>query len=419
MDRDTILKVLAESEALLEGHFELRSGLHSNRYFQCAKLLRFPRQAEKLCVALVEKLRATVGDDLKADGVISPAMVGILVGHEIARAKGIPGFSAQLFPVFSPTAEFPGIVFPDLPLGRFYRRVTHEVIHQTFWQGSRLLYERVRRSNPHLPRLTRWPFRSGTDRPLPILYAFSPQVVPRPHDWRDDAHVTGYWFSEDSGDWRPPERLVAFLLAGPPPVCVGFGSTVTQDRDRLAGVVFEALERSQQRAVVVGGGLGSMSSSDTLFQLDYAPYGWLFLKAAAVVHHGGAGTTGQGLRAGVPNVVVPFTSDQPFWGRRVHRLGAGPVPLAAASLSADRLAEAIVVATRDEQMRRRAQAIGQAIRAEDGVQQWSVSLDGSVYSQPVIYGDYLLVSPHNAKTKLLALDPDSGAERWTYPRQEE
>jgi len=290
-----------------------------------------------------------------------------MVGHEIARAKGIPGFSAQLFPVFSPTAEFPGIVFPDLPLGRFYRRVTHEVIHQTFWQGSRLLYERVRRSNPHLPRLTRWPFRSGTDRPLPILYAFSPQVVPRPHDWRDDAHVTGYWFSEDSGDWRPPERLVAFLLAGPPPVCVGFGSTVTQDRDRLAGVVFEALERSQQRAVVVGGGLGSMSSSDTLFQLDYAPYGWLFLKAAAVVHHGGAGTTGQGLRAGVPNVVVPFTSDQPFWGRRVHRLGAGPVPLAAASLSADRLAEAIVVATRDEQMRRRAQAIGQAIRAEDGV----------------------------------------------------
>ena len=88
MNEKDILKVLEETGALLSGHFELRSGLHSNRFFQCANVLRYPRIAGRLCDELVTRLNATL-DVGKVDGVISPALGGILVGHEVARAMDV------------------------------------------------------------------------------------------------------------------------------------------------------------------------------------------------------------------------------------------------------------------------------------------------------------------------------------------
>ena len=85
------------------------------------------------------------------------------------------------------------------------------------------------------------------------------------------------------------------------------------------------------------------------------------------MQHGGAGTTAEGLRAGVPNVIVPFLFDQPFWGARVKALGLGPEPIPQKKLTADRLADAIRIAVTDPVMRQRASSCGQGIRAEDGV----------------------------------------------------
>lgn len=85
MTEQEILKIFADTGALLEGHFELRSKLHSDRYFQCANVLRYPRIAARLCDELVAKMKAAC-DIGPIDGVISPAVGGILVGHEVARA---------------------------------------------------------------------------------------------------------------------------------------------------------------------------------------------------------------------------------------------------------------------------------------------------------------------------------------------
>ena len=92
-----------------------------------------------------------------------------------------------------------------------------------------------------------------------------------------------------------------------------------------------------------------------------------FRASAAVVHHGGAGTTAAGLRAGVPSIVVPFFGDQLFWGQRVAALGAGPQPIPRKRLTATRLAKAIEQALTDERMRRDAAELGAKIRAEDGI----------------------------------------------------
>jgi orotate phosphoribosyltransferase len=95
MDQKEILAILRDSEALLDGHFELRSGLHSDRYFQCANVLRYPRLAARLCDELVAIVKQNTKGKMKVDGVISPAMGGIIVGHEVARAFDVKCIFAE------------------------------------------------------------------------------------------------------------------------------------------------------------------------------------------------------------------------------------------------------------------------------------------------------------------------------------
>ena len=101
--------------------------------------------------------------------------------------------------------------------------------------------------------------------------------------------------------------------------------------------------------------------------VDSLPFGWLFPQMAALVHHGGAGTTSMGLRAGVPAIVTPFMGDQPFWGRRVYELGVGPQPIPRRHLTVDRLAGSIRAAVSDISMQEKAARLGERIRAENGV----------------------------------------------------
>jgi UDP:flavonoid glycosyltransferase YjiC (YdhE family) len=181
--------------------------------------------------------------------------------------------------------------------------------------------------------------------------------------------VTGYWFLEPRDEWTPPPALEAFLEAGSPPVYVGFGSMSSRDPEETADLVMEALARTGQRAVLLSGwsGLQKTDVPDSMFMLEPVPFAWLFPRVAAVVHHGGAGTTAAGLRAGVPSVVIPFFGDQFFWGACVTRLGAGPEPVPRKKLTAERLANAIQQAVSDPTVAERAADVGAKIRAEDGV----------------------------------------------------
>jgi sterol 3beta-glucosyltransferase len=139
--------------------------------------------------------------------------------------------------------------------------------------------------------------------------------------------------------------------------------------EHFSKIVLEALAKSGQRGIIATGwgGINVMEVPDNIFVLDSAPHGWLFPRMLAVVHHGGAGTTAEGLRAGVPAVIVPFIVDQLFWGKRVKALGAGTKPLRAKNMTADKLAEAIHIATTDSMMREQSIKLGNAIRAECGV----------------------------------------------------
>jgi sterol 3beta-glucosyltransferase len=142
---------------------------------------------------------------------------------------------------------------------------------------------------------------------------------------------------------------------------------VHRDAERIDHIAREALEQTGNRGIILSGwsAVRNRSSNDLLY-LEAAPHDWLLPRCKMVVHHGGAGTIAAGLRAGIPTIVVPFTADQPFWGRRAHAIGAGPKPILVKNLSVDKLTRAIADAE-SYALLECAQAIGQEIRSEDGI----------------------------------------------------
>jgi UDP:flavonoid glycosyltransferase YjiC (YdhE family) len=193
-------------------------------------------------------------------------------------------------------------------------------------------------------------------------------VISKPSDWHN-THVTGYWFLDAAPDWTPPSDLVDFLQAGSPPVYIGFGSMGNRNPEETADLVLQALAKTGQRAIMLSGwsGMRKENLPDSAYLIDSIPHSWLFPRVAAVVHHGGAGTTAAGLRAGVPTVIIPFFGDQGFWGQQVADLGVGTEPIPRKQLTAQRLAQAIQTAVTDQMMRQRAAALGAKIREEDGI----------------------------------------------------
>jgi sterol 3beta-glucosyltransferase len=201
------------------------------------------------------------------------------------------------------------------------------------------------------------------------INGFSHHVLPRPSDWPDNSQVTGYWFF-DQAQWRPSEGLAEFLAEGPKPVYIGFGSMVSASVKMFTQTVLDGVKKSGQRAVLATG-WGGLDGDDgphdkQIFVLRHAPHDRLFPLMAAAVHHGGAGTIAAAARAGVPSVVVPFFGDQPFWANCLTSQGVAPPFLDRKSLTADALASAIRV-TQQPSMIQKAEELGRAVRAEDGI----------------------------------------------------
>ena len=269
------------------------------------------------------------------------------------------------------TRAFPGVAVPPRPrLGGPLNYLSYLVGEQLSWQPFRATVNRWRRETLGLPPIPLGgPYAELQRRRLPFLYGVSRQVVPRPPDWPTWHHLTGYWFLDRLSDWEPATELADFLATGPPPVYVGFGSMKPGDAVALGRLAVAALRRAKRRGVLLTGwsGLRAGRASDDVLIVDEVPHDWLFPRMAAVVHHGGAGTTAAGLRAGVPSVVCPFFVDQPFWGWRVAELGVGPPPIMQSRLTVDRLTAAIRRAVADEAMAARASALGERVRAEDDV----------------------------------------------------
>ncbi|MGG6269289.1 glycosyltransferase [Leptolyngbya sp. AN03gr2] len=312
-----------------------------------------------------DSLAACQGVDLLVAGV-----GGLFLSLALAEKLKRPLLQAYLFP-FTPTKAFPAILFPQFisKLGGSVNWLSHQLVRQMMWQGSRIGNQLARQQVFGLPAAPFWgPYNSVHLQRYPILYGFSSSVIARSSDWQN-THITGYWFLDEAPNWSPPIALLDFLQSSSPPVYIGFGSMGSRNPEETADLVLEAIASTGQRAILQSGwgGLSKSRLPDTVLMVDSVPHSWLFPHVAAVVHHGGAGTTAAGLRAGVPSIVIPFFGDQPFWGQRLAELGVGLDPIPRKQLTAEHLADAIDRAVTDQAMRQRAADLGAKIRGEDGI----------------------------------------------------
>jgi sterol 3beta-glucosyltransferase len=285
-----------------------------------------------------------------ADLVITSGV--FFAASEGAEKLGIPWLPALLGP-YAATREFPSPFLAGGPaLGAAYNRLTHQLFEQIIWQAARRAINLRRRELGLRIHPFFGPYRHLRQQRKPFLFGFSPAVISRPADWPETHHITGYWFLQDSTNWQPPAALVSFLAAGPPPVCIGFGSMETENPEKITRLAIEALEISGQRGLLLTGwaGLDRTELPDTIYHAEALPHDWIFPRVAAVVHHGGAGTTAAGLRAGKPTIITPFGGDQVFWQKAVSRLGVGPLAPPFKRLTADDLSRAILTALTDKSM---------------------------------------------------------------------
>lgn len=288
-------------------------------------------------------------------------------GWDIAERLGVPCVFTPLFPLRR-TRSFAAVHAPQLPLGPVYNLLTHLASQQISWQPFRDITNAWRAETLGLPPEPVWGARRLMGWPgVPVLSGFSEAVLPKPRDWPANHHVTGYW-SGNSPAVEPDGAVVDFIADGAPPVYVGFGSMADPEPERLADVIRGALRKTGQRAVVATGWAKlPLETSDQMLVVPAVPHEWLFPRVAAAVHHGGSGTVGATLRAGLPSVVVPYFFDQPLWAQRLARLGVAGRPLPRAALTTERLAAALTDVLNDADKRDRARAISRRVKSEDGV----------------------------------------------------
>jgi sterol 3beta-glucosyltransferase len=268
-----------------------------------------------------------------------------------------------------PTGAHPFSAWPfHTSLGKIYNRLTGWLFMFMFWQvfrrGVNTLRERY--------GLKRHRFRDLWEiyRTAPSYMAISPTFYERPADYPDSAHVPGYWILPALNKWQPPDDLVEFINAGKPPIYAGFGSMVPQNQEQIVQAVIDFFNISGERGLIYRGwaDLHPDQVPDNVKLIDSVPFEWLFPQMKAVIHHGGAGTTAAGVRAGVPSVIVPFIADQPFWGRLIYKQRIGSWHIPAKRLNGQRLAKAVRFATQPH-IQANAAAMGEAVRAEDGITQ--------------------------------------------------
>jgi sterol 3beta-glucosyltransferase len=303
-----------------------------------------------------------------------------MAGIHIAEALNIPYFRAFTMP-WTRTRAYPhAFIMPGQKMGGGYNYFTYIVFDNLMWKATATQINRWRNRTLGLPS-TNWE-RLQVQK-VPFLYNFSPYVVPPPLDYSDWIRVTGYWFLNEGGEkWTPPAELTEFIdkarRDGKKLVYVGFGSIIVPDPAKMTQEVIDAVDKADVRCILSKGWSDRSKTEKgdvvkvgpdektpepelppTIFKIQSAPHDWLFRQIDAAAHHGGSGTTGASLRAGIPTIIRPFFGDQFFFGSRVEDLGVG---ICLRKWGALTFGRALWEATHNERMIVKARVLGEQIR---------------------------------------------------------
>lgn len=308
--------------------------------------------------------------DLEAAADGADAIIGTFFGQvfqSLAEVRRIPFIQTHYFPM-DKNALAPISSAPGQRAGKAWKLASYEIGYFIVSVMEKYYLSDWRAQHGMAPRkLEGAPSYELNGHTIPVLYAMSPLVMPRPATWGENIHMTGYWLDNQISDFTPPAELTAFLEKGEKPVYIGFGSMLSGDMGETLSIVLEAVKQSGVRAVVSSGWGGvKIPESENVMAADFVPHDWLFRHVSAVVHHGGAGTTAAGIQAGCPTLVIPFGGDQPFWAERVRALCIGPKAIPRDKLTVAKLSKALEELTTTKKYRVAARELGERLRLENG-----------------------------------------------------
>ena len=257
--------------------------------------------------------------------------------HSAAESRGIPYGYVAMAPQILPSAHHPFVALKSQNLPPWLNRLSWDMARLLDRMNFTALLNRERR------RLNLAPVKDILRHILGrhVIVASDPVMAEVPPDVALDNIQTGYLHLQTNQ--RLPERLEKFLSAGPAPIYFGFGSMSTRGQEGLVASIQASLRLTGQRGILSGfrfDATGVTDSENCIF-VEEVPHPHLFTRLAAVVHHGGSGTTATAAWAGVPQIIVPHILDQYYWGERVFRCRLGPKPIRRSQLTAERLANAI------------------------------------------------------------------------------
>lgn len=293
-----------------------------------------------------------------------------MAGIHIAEALSIPYFRAFAMP-WTRTRAYPhAFAVPEHKMGGAYNYITYVMFDNIFWKATAGQINRWRKKELGLRSTSLDKLQPNK---VPFLYNFSPFVVVPPLDFSDWIRVTGYWFLDEASDWSPPDALVDFIARArideKKLVYIGFGSIVVSDPAALTKTVVESVLKADVRCILSKGWSDRLGNRDAtmaevplppeIHQITSAPHDWLFKQIDAAVHHGGAGTTGASLRAGLPTIIKPFFGDQFFFGSRIEDLGVG---ICMKKVNVSVFSRALWEATHSHRMITKARILGEQIR---------------------------------------------------------
>ena len=290
-----------------------------------------------------------------------------VIAPYLGRRLNVPAWPIMLQPGFTPTRAYPQFFLTTRSLGSIGNLATHNLFGAGVRLFSTLMIKRwVKATRTDIGPLMNLQVGFSPNGSAMRLHAYSAQIAPLGSDMPSTDRQVGYAFAERAA-YTPPLALEKFLSDGDKPIYVGFGSMPGVNHERVNTALIGALEQTGLRAVIATGwgGIGELSSSTKWHVIDAAPHAWLFPKVAAIVHHGGSGTTHEGLRWGRPSIICPLFADQPFFGQRVAQLGTGPLPVAQKRLTAGNLASALEYAL-SKKVAMKAKSVGEMIAKEDG-----------------------------------------------------
>lgn len=310
--------------------------------------------------------RATKGADLFISHPI------VLAGPPLAHKTGIPWVATALAPA-SLWSKFDPFVPPNMPWihsvlttgGPFVTRLYQRTIEILTDSWCKDIYAFRRKLG--LPRGGH-PLFEGQFAPDLNLALFSKMLCEPQADWPANTVITGFPFFDKQDNGPVDTALLRFLGRGPAPIVFTLGSAAVHVAGDFYRESIKAAKMLKRRAILLVGNDQNMPHErlpEDIAVFKYAPFGELLPRAAAMVHQGGVGTTGQGLRAGIPMLVVPFAHDQPDNGARVERLGVART-LARSNYKAERVASELKSLLNDPSYAHRAREIGSRVRAESG-----------------------------------------------------